>query len=177
LRHMQQGERLGLAALAEHIAETYGGAARELLAPLVAVPFRRLLPTCTREERQRIATTLGGFTSALAVDLIRCLIHDEDGQVRSSAVQSLADLACEEAVPVLLEALRDSNSDVRWIATRALGQRPGTTAVELLPYVRAILCYVKVLSWPSGNSLISAPSRRSRTFYTTRISRYAVVRR
>ena len=130
--HMQQGERVGLTALAEHIAETYGGAARELLAPLVAVPFRRLLPTCTREERQRIATTLGGFTSALAVDLIRLLIHDEDGQVRSSAVQSLADLACEEAVPVLLEALQDSNSDVRWIATRALGQRPGTTAVDAL---------------------------------------------
>jgi hypothetical protein len=132
LHHMQQGERVGLAALAEHIAEAYGGAARELLAPLVAVPFRRLLPTCTREERQRIATTLGAFTSALAVDLIRLLIHDEDGQVRSSAVQSLADLACEEAVPVLLEALQDSNSDVRWIATRALGQRPGTTAVDAL---------------------------------------------
>jgi hypothetical protein len=132
LHHIQQGERVGLAALAEYIEETYGGAARELLAPLVAVPFRRLLPTCTREERQRIATTLGGFTSALAVDLIRFLIHDEDGQVRSSAVQSLADLACEEAVPVLLEALQDSNSDVRWIATRALGQRPGTTAVDAL---------------------------------------------
>jgi len=132
LHHVQQGERVGLAALAEHIEEAYGGAARELLVPLVAVPFRRLLPTCTREERQRIATTLGGFASALAVDLIRFLVHDEDGQVRSSAVQSLADLACEEAVPVLLEALQDSNSDVRWIATRALGQRPGTTAVDAL---------------------------------------------
>ena len=132
LHQMQQGERMGLAALADHIEEAYGGAARELLAPLVTVPFRRLLPTCTREERQRIATTLGGFTSALAVDLIRCLIHDEDGQVRSSAVQSLADLACEEAVPALLEALQDSNSDVRWIATRALGHRPGTTAVDAL---------------------------------------------
>jgi hypothetical protein len=132
LHHMQHGERVGLAALAAYIAETYGGAARELLAPLVAVPFRRLLPTCTREERQRIAATLGGFSSALAVDLIRVLIHDEDGQVRSSAVQSLADLACEEAVPVLLEALQDSNSDVRWIATRALGHRPGSTAVDAL---------------------------------------------
>jgi hypothetical protein len=132
LHHVQQGERVGLAALAEHIKEAYGGAARELLTPLVVVPFRRLLPTCTREERQRIATTLGGFASALAVDLIRCLVHDEDGQVRSSAVQSLADLAREEAVPVLLEALQDSNSDVRWIATRALGQRPGSTAVDAL---------------------------------------------
>ena len=132
LHHVQQGERVGLTALAQHVEATYGAAARELLAPLVVVPFRRLLPTCTKEERQRMATTLGGFATALAVDLIRCLVHDEDGQVRSSAVQSLADLAREETVPVLLEALQDRNSDVRWIATRALGQMPGTTAVDAL---------------------------------------------
>ena len=132
LHHVQQGERPGLAALAQHVEEAYGAAARALLAPLVVMPFRRLLPTCTKEERQRMAHTLGGFPSALAVDLVRFLVHDEDGQVRSSAVQSLADLACEEALPVLLEALQDSNSDVRWIATRALGQMPGTTAVDAL---------------------------------------------
>jgi HEAT repeat protein len=132
LHQVQQGERAGLAALAQHVEAAYGAAARELLAPLVVVPFRRLLPTCTKEERQRMAIALGGFATALAVDLIRCLLHDEDGQVRSSAVQSLADLACEEAMPVLLEALQDSNSDVRWIATRALGRMPGTTAVDAL---------------------------------------------
>jgi len=132
LQHVQQGESVGLPALAQHVEAAYGAVARELLAPLVVVPFRRLLPTCTKEERQRMATTLGGCAAALAVDLIRCLVHDEDGQVRSSAVQSLADLAREETVPVLLEALQDSNSDVRWIATRALGQMPGTTAVDAL---------------------------------------------
>jgi hypothetical protein len=132
LHHVQQGERVGLAVLAQHVEAAYGAVARELLAPLVVVPFRRLLPTCTTEERQRMAATLGGFAAALAVDLIRCFVHDEDGQVRSSAVQSLADLAREETVPVLLEALQDSNSDVRWIAARALGQMPGTTAVDAL---------------------------------------------
>jgi HEAT repeat protein len=130
---VQQGEREGLTALAQHVETTYGGAARELLAPLVVAPFRRLLPTCTKVERQRIAQTLGGFTSALAVDLVRLLVHDEDGQVRSSAVQSLAELTREEALPVLLEALQDNNSDVRWIATRALGAISGTTtAVDAL---------------------------------------------
>ena len=157
-----------------------------------------------------MATTLGGFATALAVDLIRCLVHDEDGQVRSSAVQSLADLAREETLPVLLEALHDSNSDVRWITTRALGQMPGTTAVDALipmltdedkevgrvaaeglglqgdrravPHLIAATresypCCVKVLSWHSGNLLISAPSRHSRTSYTTPISKCAVVRR
>jgi hypothetical protein len=132
LQQVQQGERVELTALAQHVEAAYGAAARELFAPLVVVPFRRLLPTCTKEERQRMAITLGGLATALAVDLIRCLVHDEDGQVRSSAVQSLADLAREETVPVLLEALHDSNSDVRWIATRALGQMPGTTAVDAL---------------------------------------------
>jgi hypothetical protein len=132
LHYVQRGERVGLAALAQHVEAAYGAAARELLAPLVVVPFRRLLPTCTKEERQRMAITLGGFATTLAVDLIRCLLHDEDGQVRSSAVQSLTDLACEETMPVLLEALQDSNSDVRWIATRALGRMPGTTAVDAL---------------------------------------------
>jgi hypothetical protein len=132
LHHVQQGERVGLAALAQHVEAVYGAAARELLAPLVVVPFRRLLPTCTKEERHRMAITLGGFAAALAVDLIRCLLHDEDGRVRSSAVQSLEDLAREETIPVLLEALQDRNSDVRWIATRALGRMPGTTAVDAL---------------------------------------------
>ncbi|MBM3224999.1 MAG: HEAT repeat domain-containing protein, partial [Candidatus Tectomicrobia bacterium] len=133
LTHVQQGEREGLTALAQHAEAVYGGAARELLTPLVLLPFRRLLPTYTKVERQRIAQTLGSFTSALAVDMVRLLVHDEDGQVRSSAVQSLAELTRDEALPVLLEALQDSNSDVRWIATRALGEAASsTTAVDAL---------------------------------------------
>ena len=132
LRYVQQGERAALEELAPHIEAEYGAAAREVLTPMVGVPFRRLLPTCTQEERQRMANALGGLRSALAVELLRCLVHDESGQVRSRAVQSLADLACEESLPVLLEALRDSNSDVRWIATRALGHMSGTTAVDAL---------------------------------------------
>src|SRR6266571_2335084 len=132
LRYVQQGERVALAELAPHVEEEYGAAAGEILTPVVVVPFRRLLPTCTQEERQRMANALGGFGSALAVELLRCLVHDEDGQVRSGAVQSLADLAREETLPVLLEALRDSNSDVRWIATQALGQISGSTAVDAL---------------------------------------------
>src|SRR5262245_5110598 len=132
LRYVQQGERVALEELAPHVEEEYGAAACEILTPVVVVPFRRLLPTCTQEERQRMANALGGFSSALAVDLLRCLVHDEDGQVRSGAVQSLADLARQETLPVLLEALRDSNSDVRWIATQALGQMSGSTAVDAL---------------------------------------------
>jgi hypothetical protein len=132
LQQIQQGDRTGLAALAQYTEDTHGAAARTLLEPLLVVPFQRLLPMCSKEERQRMAHTLGGFPAAVTVDLLRFLIHDEEGQVRSSAVQSLADLGRDEIVPVLLEALRDRNSDVRWIATRALGQIPGSTAVDAL---------------------------------------------
>jgi len=132
LHYVQQGERAALEELAAHVEAEYGAAACEILAPVAIVPFRRLLPTCTQEERQRMANALGGLRSALAVDLLRCLVHDESGQVRSGAVQSLADLAREETLPVLLEALKDSNSDVRWIATQALGQMSGSTAVDAL---------------------------------------------
>lgn len=132
LHYVQQGEHAALAELASHVEEEYGAAACEILTPVVVVPFRRLLPTCTQEERQRMANALGGLRSVLAVELLRCLVHDEAGQVRSGAVQSLADLARAETLPVLLEALKDRNSDVRWIATQALGQIAGSTAVDAL---------------------------------------------
>ena len=132
LHYVQQGERAALAALAPYLEATYGAVAGALLTPVVVGPFRRLLPTCTQEERQRMAIALGGLRSALAVELLRPLVHDEHGQVRSGAIQSLADLAHEETLPVLLDALRDSNSDVRWIATQALGQMSSTTAVDAL---------------------------------------------
>ncbi len=132
LQQLQRSDRMGLAALAQYMEETHGAAARALFTSLVVVPFQRLLPMCPRAERQRMAHALGGFPTALAVDLLRLLVHDEDGQVRSSAVQGLADLAREESVPVLLEALRDRNSDVRWIAARALGQHSSSTAVDAL---------------------------------------------
>src|SRR5262249_10572420 len=74
LRYVQQGERVALAELAPHVEAEYGAAACESLTPVVVIPFRRLLPTCTQEERQRMANALGGFGSALAVDLLRCLV-------------------------------------------------------------------------------------------------------
>ncbi len=132
LRHVRQGARLGLADVARLGLAEYGEAMGELLAPLVLAPFRRLLPMSTREERQRMAYALGGFPLGLAVDMLRGILQDEDGQVRSSAVQSLADLAIAATLPGLLDALKDSNSDVRWIATQALGHMTSTRAVDAL---------------------------------------------
>ena len=95
-------------------------------------PFHRLLETCRIDERQRMAKALGGFSSPLAVALLRIMLRDAEGRVRSAAVQSLADLTSPQATGVLIEALADANSDVRWIATRALGDLSGATAVNAL---------------------------------------------
>lgn len=132
LRHVQQGEREGLADVARLGFAEYGEALGDLLAPTVLEPFRRLLPMSTRDERQRMAYALGGFPAGLAVDMLRLLLQDEDGQVRSSTVQSLADLAIAATLPGLLDALDDRNSDVRWIATQALGRMSGTRVVDAL---------------------------------------------
>ncbi|MGE3538913.1 MAG: HEAT repeat domain-containing protein [Candidatus Tectimicrobiota bacterium] len=132
LRHVRQGEREGLAEMAAMGLAVYGAALRELLAPTVLAAFRRLVPMSTKDERQRMAYALGGFPTELAVDMLRLLLQDDDGQVRSGAVQSLADLAMAATLPGLLEALQDRNSDVRWIAAQALGQMPEARAVDAL---------------------------------------------
>ena len=131
LARAHDGERARLAALTDLV----GAAAQaddDLWNRALLTPFHRLLATCRVDERQRMATALGGFSSPLAVALLRIMLRDTEGRVRSSAVQSLADLALPQAAGVLVEALTDANSDVRWIATRALGDLTGATAVNAL---------------------------------------------
>jgi hypothetical protein len=132
LHYVQQGERAVLGDVARIVEEDIGAEAREVLSSTLILPFRRLLPACDKSERQRMAAALGGFTSPLAVELLALMLRDEDGQVRSGVVQSLADLEGMQTLPALLVALKDSNSDVRWIATRALGQMVGAATVDAL---------------------------------------------
>ena len=131
LTRVQDGERTRLAAMPDLVAAT-GQADDDLWNRALLTPFSRLLVTCRVDERQRMAMALGGFSSPLAVDLLRIMLRDSEGRVRSAAVQSLADLALPQATGVLVEALADTNSDVRWIATRALGDLSGATAVNAL---------------------------------------------
>ncbi len=131
LSHVHEGQRARLPALAglvDAVAQTDDG----LWNLALLAPFRRLLATCGVVERQRMAVALGGFLSPLAVALVRFMLCDAEGRVRSAAVQSLADLALPQTVAVLIEALADGNSDVRWIATRALGDLNGAAVVDAL---------------------------------------------
>lgn len=131
LSRVQEGQRARLAALAGPV-DAVAPADDDLWDLALLAPFRRLLATCGVAERQRMAIALGGFSSPLAVSLLRFMLHDAEGRVRSAAVQSLADLALPQTVAVLAEALADGNSDVRWIATRALGDLAGVDVVNAL---------------------------------------------
>ena len=131
LSHVHEGQRTRLPALAG-LMDAAAPADDDLWNLTLLTPFRRLLATCGVVERQRMAVALGGFSSPLAVALLRFMLHDAEGRVRSAAVQSLADLAQPHTVAVLIEALADSNSDVRWIATRALGDLTGADVVGAL---------------------------------------------
>ena len=131
LTRAHDGQRARLAAVANLVGAA-GQADDDLWNRALLTPFRRLLVTCRVDERQRMAMALGGFSSPLAVALLRIMLRDTEGRVRSAAVQSLADLALPQAAGVLIEALADANSDVRWIAARSLGDLPGAATVNAL---------------------------------------------
>jgi HEAT repeat protein len=132
LWHVQRDNGEVLRALAQQIDAEEGNVTPSLLAPYLVPPLRRLLARSTKAERQRVAGALGNFPSFLAVEVLTTLLEDEDGQVRSRAVQSLADLDGLDTLPALLRALRDSNGDVRWIAALALGKMERPETVEAL---------------------------------------------
>lgn len=131
LTRARHGQRAQLAAMAGLVGAA-GKDDGDLWNRALLTPFHRLLASCRVDERQRAALALGGLTSPLAVALLRSLLRDSEGRVRSAAVQSLADLSLPQATGVLIEALADANSDVRWIATRALGDLPGAGTVNAL---------------------------------------------
>ena len=131
LSHVYEGQRARLPALAG-LVDGIPLADEDLWNVMLLTPFHRLLATCGIVERQRMATALGGFSTPLAVALLRFMLHDAEGRVRSAAVQSLADVALPQTAAVLIEALADGNSDVRWIATRALGNLAGADVVHAL---------------------------------------------
>jgi hypothetical protein len=132
MHHVQHGAGDILRDLAQLMHAQDGEQTLLRLAPYVVAPLRRVLLQSTKAERRRIASALGQFPSALAVELLTGLLRDEDGQVRSRAVQSLADLQGLETLPALLQALRDSDGDVRWIAACALGKIEGVATVDAL---------------------------------------------
>ena len=132
LRHVQRDNGEVLRQLAQQIDAEEGHYTPSLLAPYLIPPLSRLLQRSTQAERQRIASALGKFPSTLAVEGLVTLLGDEEGQIRSRAVQSLADLEGLDTLPALLQALQDSNGDVRWIAALALGKMPHAETVEAL---------------------------------------------
>lgn len=132
LHHLQRGERESLAELQRFLAAEENAALSATLTASVVPPFRRILRTLTKTERQQVATTLEAFPSPVAVDLLQLLLSDEEDQVRSRVAQSLANLQGLDTFSALCAALRDRNSDVRWIAALALSKVDGAATVDAL---------------------------------------------
>lgn len=132
LVYVQRGERHLLAEWSAWLTDTTDVATTQRFASYLLPAFRHLLRTLTKAERLEVAAALESWRFPLVVDLLRCFLVDEEDQVRSRAVQSLAQSHGLETFPVLVEALRDTNSDVRWIAARALSDIEGAATVDAL---------------------------------------------
>ncbi len=132
LAYVQRGERSLLAEWGALLSDTTDAEAIQRFASYLLPAFRHVLRMLTKAERLEVAAALEAWRFPLAVDLLQCFLADEEGQVRSRAVQSLVQLHGLETFPVLVEALRDANSDVRWIAARALSDIEGAATVDAL---------------------------------------------
>jgi hypothetical protein len=132
LRYLKQGHTDILVALGEILQDLVDLKEMSRLEADLMVSYRHMLLTMVKDERQQVATVLEAVRSPLALDMIGVLLNDEEDQVRSRAVQSLAQLQGVNTVGLLLEALRDKNSDVRWIAAHALSQIEDVATVDAL---------------------------------------------
>jgi len=104
----------------------------------------RVLDECLRssnDEEIRLSCAasllkLGQPTAAdtLMASLVR-LYENEDGSLRKKAVEQIAKLQPEKALPLLLRALRDSNGEVRLEALYAVAE---LKKPELLPHLQAL---------------------------------------
>ncbi len=90
-----------------------GSAALPALAQLLLQPQTRLL----------VVQVLSQIDSIEVVDLLLGVVVDRDAAVRCAAIDALGGFADPRIAPVLLEALSDSDSEVRRLALRAVGAR------------------------------------------------------
>jgi hypothetical protein len=132
LTHLRQGHREMLAACCEALQTLVSPEDMARFEADIMVSYRHMTQMMLKEERQQVATILEVLRRPLALEMIGLLLRDEADQVRSRAVQSLAQLQGVNTFGLLLEALRDANSDVRWIAAHALSKIDDVATVDAL---------------------------------------------
>jgi len=74
---------------------------------------------------------------AAAFAIVEPSLLDPDPEVRSQAIDVLAEVDPEQAVPALIASLEDQNPNVRWDAARILGQLGDARALPALRRLRA----------------------------------------
>lgn len=132
LTYVQEGDTEMLSTLSGMLEEMGEGRLEDGLTQYVAPSFRHIVRTLTKDERLQAASTLRGLQVPLVLEMLTALLDDEEGQVRSRAVQTLSQLEGINTFPLLRDVLEDDNSDVRWIAAHALHTVSGAETVDAL---------------------------------------------
>jgi len=78
-------------------------------------------------------------TASLMVPRFVAMLKSPDGGVRREAIASLSNLRCPEALPLLTDALRDSNADVRLEALSGLYNFDEALLLQIPPLVEPLL--------------------------------------
>lgn len=98
----------------------------------------------------------GGHADSATISSLVADLASHDGQVRERARQCLVDIG-GPAVALLIEALGDPNSQVRWEAAKALGQIADPVAAPAL--VKALRDKGFAIRWLAAEGLIALGSK------------------
>jgi HEAT repeat protein len=71
-------------------------------------------------------------TDVVVPELMVAALHDRDARVREEAVHALAEIAIDDAVPTLAQALQDPDAEVRRTALAQLGEMESPAAERVL---------------------------------------------
>jgi HEAT repeat protein len=112
----------------DKVAEDMGALGVEAVPEIITAASHRLTSV-----RRAAATALGEIGDRRAVaPLADLLAHDAESEVRRAAALALGQLGGPEATARLIEAMANSDRDVRWFVANALGEFGGPEATARL---------------------------------------------
>jgi HEAT repeat protein len=102
-------------------------------AKAAAAKLRTVFPDCGPHEQLQVVTSLIRIAPPWIGEFLRERLGDREVEMRRIAAQGLADLADEQALPVLLALAEDRDWSIRHEAARGLGRlaKPATRHVLL----------------------------------------------
>lgn len=143
----QQGEK-GMALLQNALKDKnaqYRGAALMMAKPLQQGksidPWLKLLPRLAPEAKAQVISYLGGVGTGTALPklLVESYLQDENQDIRTAAVEAVAKLGGTEAIPALLEVLKNGNAqDASAVQSALLKIKTNNIGPQLAPALGAM---------------------------------------